>query len=252
MRRMGKWKEDNKSVTEVKELCCGVSDLWLSAASLSLPPLDWRLGGKKSKMHSAHRHTRTHMLLSVWSRLLKPDAAKRRDMYQDDYWSPGSDLSWLTVKMSLWLNTLTSQPHSLFTFSLVDGESCTAPVAHNLLCHFTPLFLQESFKSVYYLSALHSLVCLALELQSVGGDSLKYRYKPPSGLNFDTGGSVSHFSLLALCFKTETLSLSRTVWKSPAKWCTGKPVEISHRRVLTLKRPFLQWTPGLKVIRQDC
>lgn len=157
-----------------------------------------------------------------------------------------------TVKMSLWLNTLTSQPHSLFTFSLVDGESCTAPVAHTLLCHFTPLFLQESFKSVYYLSALHSLVCLALELQSVGGDPLKYRYKPPSGLNFDTSGSVSHFSLLALCFKTETLSLCRTVWKSPAKWCTGKPVETSHRRVLTLKRPFLQWTPGLKVIRQDC
>lgn len=112
IRSRGKWKEDNKCVTEVKELCCKVSDLWPSAASCSLPPLDrrqcltWWQEVKNVQCMQTHTHMYTslvkftssfpHTLLSAW---ILP---YRVELWYEWRWSvtQGSDLALLRQYIS--------------------------------------------------------------------------------------------------------------------------------------------------------
>ncbi len=158
----------------------GFSDLWLSAASCSLPPLERRCGGKKSKIYSAcaHTHTHTHFFSHTLLTIPPHAAVCIKSAFtircsKEVWWSvtSGSNLSWLRQlkclsDYSLTVYILTMRCVCLFVTSIHPGKS---------------VFLE----SVHYLSILDHTVWLLLELESAMGDFFKAacRFELSSGFN---------------------------------------------------------------------
>ncbi len=165
MRRRRKWKEDNKRVTEVKELRYGVFRFMAFSGILLTPSSGEEMWWQEVKnLQCAHTHTHffSHTLLTI-----PPHAAVciksafTIRCSKEVWWSvtSGSNLSWLRQlkclsDYSLTVYILTMRCVCLFVTFIHQGKS---------------VFLE----SVHYLSILDHTVWLLLELESAMGDFLR-------------------------------------------------------------------------------